>query len=783
MTYEELKLGEYYVDDEGPIQILELTPDSWRIRFLSELLNGIDEGTYKRDHEVHMSIMSKYRLATEYERNELIRHYDDLTYNELEEGVLYVSDDGYYRGLVMCCIESKLYINDMTNIQVRDGSGWIPADSDFKALTFYKWAIEPNTVAKCREYHESLKPKVEEWTPQVGDWVTILQGHGNWNDDMNEYVGKTMQLEDRNEEYFIIKRLNWCWYHNHGHFRQATPEEIQAAQKIDTQEFVLPEKWYVKATVDNRDVLAKWRNGGYSEWGDDLCMTYLSIPYWSTVEDANSDGCTEITFEQFKQYVLKEPVTKEDSLEYLLTEAKRRYPVGTTYWNLNLVGERSEQGIDAKPHTITKENKPYKVEENYNGLGTVISRGKGDGYVYSGGKWAEIVTNEFTPNNPPLLKNSTKEERLAYADKWYTEDRKWYYMGHLGTSDTSDIVTRERNNDTFGNNEVFCGRGYVFINNTWATFVEEEPQLKQSLGEVVKERLLSEPVNAYPMCAECDGNGVIIKDVLDMLGEHDNTKEPCFECNGLGYLEPEPTKTPEELLLEEVKRRYPIGTRFRPAHLRFDKDDTEYCVVVNDRFEFISASIYSLTDEGHTYDVHRYDNKYGNNAYNRSVYHNGKWAEIIALEEPKQWIPTEGEWVVLVSNNCGSENKVGDIGKVYEVDESDDTCEVLVHNGPKLIDGVWSSFTDLRKATTYEIDVEERRIAAEITNSVTINEEVHPLAVKDKELITKPSIMPQLISAVDDLSTAQFKLAATIDKTKQTTEPQPIAPLVRRRKR
>lgn len=78
----------------------------------------------------------------------------------------------------------------------------------------------------------------------------------------------------------------------------------------------------------------------------------------------------------------------------LLEEARKRYSIGTTYWNLNLIGERSNQFKGATPHQILKETNPYIVYENYKGF-PVISRGDGNGFVYSGGIWAEIVNNEI----------------------------------------------------------------------------------------------------------------------------------------------------------------------------------------------------------------------------------------------------------------------------------------------------------------------------------------------------------------------------------------------------
>jgi hypothetical protein len=84
-------------------------------------------------------------------------------------------------------------------------------------------------------------------------------------------------------------------------FKLKIPIEKPVEEK-DT--FVLPKKWYVKATVDNREILKKWRGGNYMEWKDDLAM--LNNKTWVSLKDPimQSQSFTEITFEQFEKYVL-----------------------------------------------------------------------------------------------------------------------------------------------------------------------------------------------------------------------------------------------------------------------------------------------------------------------------------------------------------------------------------------------------------------------------------------------------------------------------------------------
>ena len=75
-----------------------------------------------------------------------------------------------------------------------------------------------------------------------------------------------------------------------------------------------------------------------------------------------------------------------------------------------------------------------------------------------------------------------------------------------------------------------------------------------------------------------------------------------------------------EALLEEAKRRYPIGTRFRPAHLT--KGNGYFTVETDNFVQNGSGSIRSLTVNGEIFDGR-------NNGYNRTIYFQGEWAEII----------------------------------------------------------------------------------------------------------------------------------------------------------
>lgn len=96
--------------------------------------------------------------------------------------------------------------------------------------------------------------------------------------------------------------------------------------------------------------------------------------------------------------------------------------------------------------------------------------------------------------------------------------------------------------------------------------------------------------------------------------------------NGESYeLMPEGFK-PEDDLISEAKKRYPLGTKFKPAYVG---DTTNYCIVTEDSvFEKYGDQI-MLTVNGE-YWIDRENPKYGNTNCNRVVYYKGKWAEIVS---------------------------------------------------------------------------------------------------------------------------------------------------------
>lgn len=141
--------------------------------------------------------------------------------------------------------------------------------------------------------------------------------------------------------------------------------------------FVLPSKWCIKVDRDCQpEEVYKWRQ---CSWIDAGYINNSTI--WT---DVVLDNYTEITFEQFKQHVLKEsPVvetTKEIDMKDIQEEAKKRFPIGCKFIPVN--------GTDT--YTLIKDNCTYTIYEKS------IFAHHMSGELYNNGKWATLVSSPET---------------------------------------------------------------------------------------------------------------------------------------------------------------------------------------------------------------------------------------------------------------------------------------------------------------------------------------------------------------------------------------------------
>lgn len=157
---------------------------------------------------------------------------------------------------------------------------------------------------------------------------------GKWYRSTNgEHIGKFLLKNDSSvypayfpcKEYIYKEEYNDRGSHYTINFmsnKEVPLEEIQKylpeghPDKI-VKEFVLPEKWYIVRTEANYQVINKWFNANHPigvEWTGTLgnmnsprCKD--QVPNMSK-DYLRDNGYTEITFDQFKKYVLKENINE-----------------------------------------------------------------------------------------------------------------------------------------------------------------------------------------------------------------------------------------------------------------------------------------------------------------------------------------------------------------------------------------------------------------------------------------------------------------------------------------
>ncbi len=138
---------------------------------------------------------------------------------------------------------------------------------------------------------------------------------------------------------------------------------------------IIPEKWCIKITGENRDVVRDWFKENGKQWGVMGCLFSIGAFYH------NGDVCNgpgrnsiaknhiEITFEQFKTHILKQKtVMPEQKLRVPITDVLKIYSVACTSWKSKIATDYlplidSEQNITFQQHLVDKMFKAATKEQ------------------------------------------------------------------------------------------------------------------------------------------------------------------------------------------------------------------------------------------------------------------------------------------------------------------------------------------------------------------------------------------------------------------------------------
>lgn len=338
--------------------------------------------------------------------------------------------------------------------------------------------------------------------------------------------------------------------------------------------------------------------------------------------------------------VFKQLIMRYYSHEEILLEAKRRFPIGTKYYPAHISKasfiEPDANFIVGQDQSFILDHHSLNVDLQNPDKGYYSRERNGHAYnqvLFHNGEWARIL------NKPSSNYVMTKEEKLlAEAISKYPIGTKYIPLTDLGKTYSSvDIATVVRTPN--GNSDLIeGGPGYLYANGIWAELVT----VKTFENSIDYNALLKEAKRRYPKgtsyypldAGNCPSKRPteVTKEAVWFEKKVDNsssTPQDLIEV-GKGYVyvdgkwaEIVENNIDYDAVLEEAKRKYPIGTKYMPLTSKGEVYDTG--VKTSNR----EAHWYDRKSNGQ--DKDRIEIGYG------FAYIDGKWAEVIeetVLEEP-----------------------------------------------------------------------------------------------------------------------------------------------------
>ena len=283
--------------------------------------------------------------------------------------------------IMPCKKGNYILLNKRFNENDYTGTFSYSAGWNIKPFDSSIWEIMPIGFNPNKIEPESVDFKIGDWVYFMGTDPNLVTSY--WT------VGKVDKIEDivGNDYKFDIGK------NRKDQFRLATKEEIESTQAKTflSEDFILPEKWCIKFTDENKEVLIKWIKShdnfdlGFKEMFEGWCISDKgwdnSYMNWSSSVPPNF---SEITFDQFKKYVLKNSDKIEDSL---IEEAKKRYPKGTYFYPAHLMKESTFD------FSICISNGEFTIDEEDNIKVNITNPDTGiyaEPVVLHKNKWAEI---------------------------------------------------------------------------------------------------------------------------------------------------------------------------------------------------------------------------------------------------------------------------------------------------------------------------------------------------------------------------------------------------------
>ncbi len=293
----------------------------------------------------------------------------------------------------------------------------------------------------------------------------------------------------------------------------------------------LPKKWCVEVTNDNLEKLIEWRNQGKNSLTKHGLNRYLhSNKVWNRtagrfIDEYGKYGCTnvpncnnwhdsnhvkikEITFDQFKKWVLKENNFKFEIGDKVNAIEKHKQSCDLVYTGSDCgFNYLNHFIVERSVHTVDKKNW-YKLKDgagsellnwfNEEGLEKTEAPPKPITVLESTYNGETITTSANTPTDS-VLTPFGKERLLEEARRRYPVGTKF-----KGRVENIEVVGEIRWSSNQGN-VIFNGNGYgmIYNNGKWAEIIEPVMPESNGLGDssnfsvgdwVTKDTWTSEPI-------------------------------------------------------------------------------------------------------------------------------------------------------------------------------------------------------------------------------------------------------------------------------------------------
>lgn len=298
------------------------------------------------------------------------------------------------------------------------------------------------------------------------------------------------------------------------YLKPSTKEAYDAQFIVKEPEFVLPEKWYVILNSENRETLNKWRKTDSELYNDcDYeCIKYNK--YGTSLNHINDylQNYQEITFEQFKKYILKEETAIEfgNKIDEQIIEPLPQFKV--------------IESIETITKVENNEGSQFFIGDTVKSLDS-DQKGEITKFRYSTDKSNIIAITTFQSNNGIGInkiehyiepKVEVKDVKLPIIGEIYKEEsllekaKRLYPVGtryapepnipYFNRIQSSTVIFEVRHHEIFCKNNL----GWVFYKNKWAEIIEYPHGFK--VGDKIKIKLSNREFNFVYKIIKIEGN-------------------------------------------------------------------------------------------------------------------------------------------------------------------------------------------------------------------------------------------------------------------------------------